>query len=50
MRATTLVAEERALPKEDRQSTVQVIEQVKGEFWARGNGVTLNKNTINQYG
>ncbi len=28
--ATTLVAEERALPKEDRRSTVQVIAQVKG--------------------
>ena len=48
-RATTLVAEERALPKEDRQSTVQVIVQVEGEFRARGHGVMLNKNTINQY-
>ncbi len=48
-RATTLVAKERALPKEDRRSTVQVIAQVEGEFWARGHGVTLNKNTIIQY-
>jgi len=46
-RATTLVAEERALPKEDHQSTAQVIAQVKGEFRARGHGATLNKNTIN---
>ena len=48
-RATTLVAEERALPKEDRRSTVQVIAQVEREFRARGHGVTLSKNTINQY-
>ena len=48
-RATTLIAKERALPKEDRRSTVQVIPQVEGEFRARGHGVTLNKNTINQY-
>ena len=48
-RATTLVTKERALPKEDRRSTVQVIVQVEGEFRARGHGVTLNKNTINHY-
>ena len=48
-RATTLVAEERALPKENRQSTVQVIAQVEREFRARGHGVTLSKNTINRY-
>jgi len=48
-RATTLVAEERALPKEDRRSTAQVIAQVEGEFRARGHGATLNKNTINRY-
>jgi hypothetical protein len=47
--ATTLVAEERALPKEDRRLTAQVIAQVKGEFRARGHGATLNKNTINRY-
>ena len=35
-RATTLVTEERALPKEDHQSTAQVIAQVEGEFRARG--------------
>ncbi len=35
-RATTLVAKERAMPKEDRQMTVQVIAQVEGEFRARG--------------
>ncbi len=48
-RATTLVAKEKAMPKEDRQTTVQVIAQVKGEFRARGYGVTLSKNTINRY-
>jgi hypothetical protein len=48
-RAITLVAKERALPKEVRQSTVQVIAQVKGEFRARSYGVTLSKNTINRY-
>ena len=48
-RATTLVAEERALLKENRQSTVQVIAQVEREFRARGHGVTLSKNTINRY-
>jgi hypothetical protein len=48
-RATILVAEERALPKEDRRSTAQVIAQVEGEFRARGLGATLNKNTINRY-
>ena len=48
-RATILDAEERALPKEDRRSTAQVIAQVEGEFRGRGHGVTLNKNTINRY-
>jgi hypothetical protein len=48
-RATTLVAEERAMPKEDHQTTVHVIVQVKGEFRARGYGMTLSKNTINRY-
>jgi hypothetical protein len=48
-RATTLVAEERALPKEDRRSTAQVIAQVEGEFRARGHGATLSKNSINRY-
>jgi hypothetical protein len=47
--ATTLIAKERAMPKEDRQTTVQVIVQVQGEFRARGYGVTLSKNTINRY-
>ena len=47
-RVTTLVAEERALPKEDRRSTVQVTAQVEGEFRARGHGATLDKNTINR--
>jgi len=45
-RATTLVADERAKPKEDCRTTAQVIAQVKGEFSARGYGVTLSKNTI----
>jgi hypothetical protein len=36
---TTLVAKERAIPKEDLQRTVQLIVQVKGEFRARGYGV-----------
>ncbi len=49
LRATTLVAKERALPKEDRRYTAQVIAQVKGEFRARGHVATLNKNTINRY-
>ncbi len=48
-RATTLVAEERAKPKEDCQTTAQVIAQVEGEFSARGDVVTLSKNTINRY-
>ena len=48
-RATTLVAEERAKPKEDCRTTAQVIAQVEGEFSARGYGVTLSKNTINRY-
>jgi len=48
-RATTLVAEERALPKEDRRSTAQVMAQVEGEFRARGHGATLNKYMINRY-
>jgi len=47
--ATTPVAEERMKPKENRQTTVQVIAQVEGEFRARGYGVTLSKNTINRY-
>jgi hypothetical protein len=34
-RATTLVAEERALPKEDRRLTVQVMAQVEGGFGHR---------------
>ncbi len=48
-RATTLIAKERALPKEVRRSTVQVIALVEGEFRAWGYGVTLSKNTINRY-
>jgi hypothetical protein len=48
-RVTTLVAEERAKPREDCQTTAQVIAQVHGEFSARGYGVTLRKNTINRY-
>jgi hypothetical protein len=47
--ATTLVAEERAMPKEVSQMTVQVIAQVEGDFRARGYGLTLSKNTINGY-
>ncbi len=39
--ATTLVAEERVMPKEHRQTTVQVIVQVKGEFRAQGCGVEV---------
>ncbi len=46
---TTLIAKERAMPKEDHQTTVQVIAQVEGEFRARGYGVALSKNTINWY-
>ena len=49
--ATTLVAKdkERMKPKENRQTTVQVIAQVEGEFRARGYGMTLSKKTINRY-
>ena len=47
--ATTLIAEERVMPKEVRQTTVQLITQVEGEFRAQGYGVTLSKNTINRY-
>ena len=42
-RATTLIAEERMKPKENCWTTAQVIAQVKGEFRARGYGVTLSK-------
>ncbi len=48
-RATTLIAKERALPKEVCKLTIQVIAQVKGEFRAWGYGVTQSKNTINRY-
>ncbi len=48
-RATTLIAEERMKPKENRRTTAQVIAQVEGEFRARGYGVTLCKITINRY-
>ncbi len=49
-RATTLVAEERAKEeKENRRTTAEVIEQVEGEFRARGFPVTLSKPTINRY-
>jgi hypothetical protein len=46
-RATTLIAKQRAMPKEVCQTTVQVIAPVKGEFRARSYGKTLSKNTIN---
>ena len=42
-RATTLVAKERMKLKENCQTIMQVIAQVKGEFRARGYGVTLSK-------
>jgi hypothetical protein len=49
-RATTLVAEERAKEeKENRHTTAEVIEQVEGEFRARGFPVTLSMPTINRY-
>jgi len=48
-RPTSLVAEERALSKEDRRLTAQVIAQVEGEFRAWGHGATLSKNSINRY-
>ncbi len=48
--ATTLVAKERAKEeKENRRTTAEVIEQVKGEFRAQGFPVTLSKLTINRY-
>ena len=48
-RATTLIAKERTKLMENRRTTTQVIAQLKGEFRARGYGVTLSKNTINRY-
>jgi hypothetical protein len=48
-RATTLVAKERAMPKDGHQTTMQAIAQVEGDFRARGYGVTRSKNTINRY-
>jgi hypothetical protein len=49
-RATTLIAEERAKEeKENPRTTTEVIEQVEGEFRARGFPVMLSKLTINQY-
>ncbi len=47
VRATTLVAEERAKPQEYRQTTAQVIAQVEREFRLQGYGMILSKNTIN---
>ena len=46
-RATTLVAKERAKEKENRHTTAEVIDQVEGEFRARGFSVILSKLTIN---
>jgi len=46
---TTLVTKERAKPKDVRRTTVQVIQQVEGEFRVRGYGINLSKNTINWY-
>ncbi len=48
-RATTLVAEKRMKPKENRRTTAQAIASVEGGFRAQGYGVTLSKNTINRY-
>jgi hypothetical protein len=48
--ATTLVSKERAKEeKENRRTTAEVIEQIEGEFRARGFPVMLSKPTINQY-
>ncbi len=47
--ATTLVAEERTKEKENRRTTVEVIEQVEWGFRARGFPVTLSKPTIDRY-
>jgi hypothetical protein len=44
---TTLVAEERTKEKENCRMTAEVIEQVEGEFRARGFPVMLSKPTIN---
>jgi hypothetical protein len=46
---TTLFAEERAKPKDVHRTTVQVIQQVDGEFSAHGYGIILSIPTINQY-
>ncbi len=50
VRATTLVTKERAKEeKENRHTTAEVIEQVKGEFRVRGFPVMLSKPKINRY-
>ena len=46
---TTLVAKERIKVKDARLMTVQVIEQVEGEFRFRDFHVSLSKTTINKY-
>ena len=46
---TTLVAKERIKVKDTGLMTVQVIEQVEGEFRFRGFHVSLSKTTINKY-
>jgi hypothetical protein len=48
-RATTLVAKERAKPKDIHRTTAQVIQQVDGEFRAHKYGVSLSIPTINRY-
>ena len=47
--ATTLIVGEMIKAKENHRMTVQVIEQVEGEFRFRGFRVSLSKTTINKY-
>ena len=49
VRATTLVAAERLLPKGEGRTTQQVIDQVIAEFRLRNMRVSLSKSTINEY-
>ncbi len=48
-RATTLVTKEQAKPKDVCHTTMQVFQQVDGEFRACGYCIKLSKTAINQY-
>jgi hypothetical protein len=46
-RTTTLIAKERAIPKDVRRTTLQVIQKVDGDFRVRGHGISLSIPMIN---